>query len=383
MEILSVKIKLNEVICHDEGDGWGSAEPYLWTVFFKVDGDTVTVTEALTLSGIATIQTTSGSHGNLGNTDVDEGETIAIPSDIGEWLTTLKPIPVPDSLKNSFPNGIGGMIGVICILMEEDNVSDDGAEAGHGKLNEEVEKAINAIIPTISFANQDIEDEIKEFEDNVSGKIKDAIVGQQNWLEDFWSWLNKDDTVGSKTFTFTHDSLEADMEQEFFYAWDNEGEWGINGKVTASPLCTIDLTSIVASKANRRFDIAEFKKFRDAEFIKRPHLIEWGNILFRNNLNLVHSIIQDKNLRASCIELCIMVEQYLKNRKQIVSDEAIFHFEKVLLSLENVKDKRTQLDIKRIREIMPRIKGKNTGEIIEVLERFSPGKKLTNKISIK
>jgi len=373
METLSVKIKLNEIICHDEGDGWGSAEPYLWTVFFKVDGGTVIVTEALTLSGVGTVQTTPGSHGNLENTDVDEGEVVPIPYDIGEWLTTLTPIPVPDSLKVNFPNGIGGMIGVICILMEEDNVSDDGAEAGHRKLNEEVQKAINAIIPTISFTNQDIEDEIEEFQGSVSDKIKDAIVSQQNWLEDFWSWLNKDDTIGSKTFTFTHDSLETNMEQDFSHKWDNEGEWEINGKVTASPLCSIDLSSILAIKVNRPFKIAEIKKFRDLEFIKNPHLMEWGNILLRNNLNLVHQIIQDKNLRVNCVELCVIAEQSLKNRKQIVADEAMNHLEGILQRLESVKDKRTQLDIKRIREILPRFKAKNADEIIEILKNNPPG----------
>ena len=375
METLSVKLKLNEIICHDEGDGWGDAEPYLWTVFFKVDGETVSVTEALTLSGVGIVQSTPGSHGNLGNTDVDEGETVPVPSDIGEWLTTLKPIPVPSSLQDDFPNGIGGMIGVICILMEEDNVTDDGAEAGHNKLNEEVEKAINAIIPTISFGNQDIEDEINEFEDSVSDKIKDAIVSQQYWFEDLWSWLNKDDTIGSKSFTFTHDSLEANMEQEFSHSWDNEGQWEINGKITASPLCTIDLTSIFASKTDRPFKVEEFKKFRDLEFIKKPSLLEWGNILLRNNLYLIHQIVQNKNLQEDCIALCLSVEQSLKDRKKVVSNGLFGKIESILKILEATNDKRTQLDIKRIREIIPNLKEKNADEIIKVLESFPPGKR--------
>ena len=41
MATTAVDITLRNIHCSDEGDGPGSAEPYLWTVFFKVDGDTV------------------------------------------------------------------------------------------------------------------------------------------------------------------------------------------------------------------------------------------------------------------------------------------------------------------------------------------------------
>lgn len=93
---LNVQFDLERIECHDEGDGWGDAEPYLWTVFFKVDGDTVSLGDDLFLHGTATVTTTPGSHGNLGNTDVGEGDTLIVPSAIGEHTTRLRPIPVPD-----------------------------------------------------------------------------------------------------------------------------------------------------------------------------------------------------------------------------------------------------------------------------------------------
>ena len=64
----------------DEGDGWGSAEPYLWTVFFLVDGSTISVNSGLTLSGDATMHFTPGSHGNLPNDDVDAGAPTCLPA---------------------------------------------------------------------------------------------------------------------------------------------------------------------------------------------------------------------------------------------------------------------------------------------------------------
>jgi hypothetical protein len=54
-------------------------------VFFKIDGDGVALTDALKLSGSATVVTTPGSHGNLGTSDVDAGDDVSIPSALGEW----------------------------------------------------------------------------------------------------------------------------------------------------------------------------------------------------------------------------------------------------------------------------------------------------------
>src|SRR5215468_8222407 len=98
LNLIRVNLELDTLKCYDEGDGWGSAEPYLWTVFFKVDGSTVHVTDSFTLSGPPTVETTPGSHGNLGDTDVDAGDTLTIPSAIGEYETILSPIPGPPSL---------------------------------------------------------------------------------------------------------------------------------------------------------------------------------------------------------------------------------------------------------------------------------------------
>ena len=47
---LQVDIALDHIHCFKQSD-WGSAEPYLWTIFFKIDGDTVTMGDDLFLHG--------------------------------------------------------------------------------------------------------------------------------------------------------------------------------------------------------------------------------------------------------------------------------------------------------------------------------------------
>src|SRR4051812_1199534 len=73
MEPLFVEFNIDKLKCIDEGDGSGDAEPYLWIVFFKFDGDTVVVdnTNGFMLKGTATVIGTPGDHGNLGVAEVD------------------------------------------------------------------------------------------------------------------------------------------------------------------------------------------------------------------------------------------------------------------------------------------------------------------------
>jgi hypothetical protein len=169
---LQTLVSLDHLHCHREGDGLLSDdEPYLWTAFFKVDGDTVVLDligdrpdDELTVSdlylrGTCTFVTTPGNHGNLGDSDVEAGDDVGIPSAVGESGFTLKPIPVTDRankkivevFKSEAPAvvdivGGGATVGVVVVLNEEWGTPAEAAEAGHVTFNRTLEDGINAFL---------------------------------------------------------------------------------------------------------------------------------------------------------------------------------------------------------------------------------------------
>jgi len=100
MNIMDIHARIERLECIDAGESQG-AEPYLWTVFFKIDGSTCRVVGGV-LNGTATVvATTGGSHGNLSSESVHSGDLVAIPTHLGEFRTRLYPI--------AFDAPIGGM----------------------------------------------------------------------------------------------------------------------------------------------------------------------------------------------------------------------------------------------------------------------------------
>lgn len=405
-KLIRVDLELDTIKCHDEGDGWGSAEPYLWTVFFKVDGATVQVTDALKLSGPPTVETTPGSHGNLGDTDVDEGDTLTIPSSIGEFETILSPIPGPPSIPTL--EDFGGVVGVVAVLMEEDNVTDDGAEAGHAALNAAVRDAIQAIINTRDISNQDVtEEDIKGFTDAVAGKIKDAIKEEQNFFENVWSWLNPDDTIGTKVFLFRHDDLDPSTVVEFSHRWENEGDWEIFGHISSSVLCPASAAKSLVeallgkgAAAERSFEMAPdsatrfrtvhradreatgrgaidlepLRQFRDGDFRNLPGLARWFEIAERHSARLTWRTATNPELAQSLRGVLDWGSAIASHPHAVISDEHIESARALAVDLSGLRSRRARIDASRVLEVLPLLKGKTNRQAMDLLGTIHPAR---------
>ena len=419
-DILQFNLELDRIFCHDEGDGWGDAEPYIWTIMFKVDGDTISVTDALGLSGNATVETSVGSQGNLGTTDVDEGDNVIVPANVGHYEGRLTPIPVPPPL-NALVEDVSGVVGLVVVVMEEDNVSADGAEAGHQALNGAVTAAVNQIVATRTFSNPDITpDEIDEFTSSIESTISSAIQNQQNIFENLWAWLNPDDLIGQSVFMFTHDELAAGGTVSFSNRYRNEGDWEIFGHISSSVLCpadaldnlfagisgtrnqsasgrfsarsVIDTNALSQKSTDKRslskvmqqlkdpapkvFDLASLRKFRDGPFKKYSGLSKWWGIFQRNSPAIVQTLLTEPSLRKPAHELMSFMSEFAANPTDPIP-KAKLDIAHELISQVKIKTDNRKLarDCSWVLEAIPYLRDKNGTDALKFLSKVAPARR--------
>jgi Repeat of unknown function (DUF346) len=128
------------------------------------------------------VNTTPGSHGNLNNTDVGSDEDVPVPAAIGEYRTIRRPIPVDPSLAPIIGSSVPGFIGALTVLMEEDNVTDDGAEAGHAALNSAFTSALHQLVTERSITQgPPAASEINNLKDEVRIWATPSNLGWHGW----------------------------------------------------------------------------------------------------------------------------------------------------------------------------------------------------------
>jgi hypothetical protein len=236
MNKLDVHLKLTNIHCYDPGDGIGSAEPYLWSVFFKIDGETAFVNADGALQGTATVVSTRGNHRDLPRPSVNAGDDVPVTPALGEFTTQLVPIPLRKPILDlAF---VGGVVGAIVVLMEQDATSDTAIAQGHHALDQAVQDSLNGLIPQLGIKAQDgLAVQIEAIKKQIGDTVMQAI---QNDVS-IWSWLgalgNMDDQIGGNVFRFSHDDLASFGVGGigFHQRFTNQGDWEIMGRIAAIP----------------------------------------------------------------------------------------------------------------------------------------------------
>lgn len=299
---LNLTVALERLHCVDEADGWGNAEPYLWPVFFKIDGDGYSVETGYGLyGGFPVIETRNGAHENLGHLSVDAGDDVEIPQSVGFWQSTLKPIAVNDPwMRDLIGEDIPGIAGVGAVLMEQDDWDAKDVGLGYNMFINAMTSEVNNV--GIYMANalvlptgDEILRQLLHLRISASSRIFDAIVPTLFKLTEifaFDSW-NSDDVIGAGVWTAAHDDLASEMPIDFSERWTegdgfafyNDGDWEIFGSFLGTPPCAADaLSSLFRAKGSEPSPapfLDTMRDFRATRFSAYPGLERWWRALER------------------------------------------------------------------------------------------------------
>jgi hypothetical protein len=281
----------------------------------------------------------------------------------------------------------------VVVLMEEDWVTNAGAEAGHAALNITVKQGIDAIIPKLNFAQpsptpDDIDELTREAKTAVRAAIKDA---QTDW-DNFTSWLHRDDMLGFEVFTFSHDELlKAPRQKPLRKRWQTIREWNnvpvvvddweLFGRVDAVAACPI---TAVTSTLNDLgvLDDAEVRavteaghEFRRTTFATRSGLGAWWTLAERNSAAIAGVLHDHPDLaRHSAAGVLRELVAMIRDQRP-VSDDFVTHTTNLLNVFVSDGPRRLRIDAKAALAILTTLRGKRIGDVAEILDTHKPTRK--------
>lgn len=235
----SLSVALNQVTCLRPPRRPRRKPPYLWTVFFRLDGQTLQLSPQFELQGGAKFHFTQGSHGNLGFLPEEGPQALAIEPYLGQWETELQPIEVP-----FFDYAMPGILGVAAVLMQENNVSDLGADAGHQALNDYVKEAVNQAVHNFHVKVIDVENiqpslkryfarQVDALADGIESEVRRAVVKAQTWSQNLWSLVDQDELIGYRVWDLMATELPTEGSYALEHVWQagSLGDWQIEGEI--------------------------------------------------------------------------------------------------------------------------------------------------------
>lgn len=224
--IVNASVDLTTLVCLNTNES--ADEPYLWTFFLKLDGDTVRQV-GMGFVGSVQVHTAGGSHGNLNVADIGANRRIDIPNAIGDHTTTLRPIEV--AIPGQAPLRIPGQYVAVAVLLEEDNSDSDGIENGHQAVRQLIELEANDFISgldglelraaaqeRVNTLGGDLNGHIQaivlecftQLTDTVRSKAKSAVeleILAEHTPGFFWELFDQDEIIDVRTLRFDERDL--------------------------------------------------------------------------------------------------------------------------------------------------------------------------------
>ena len=190
---------------------------YLWSAFFRVGGDDISIDATGKMTGQAKIWFSSGSHDTILNGDDLPYGAIAALDPSMHWSTSISPISTPFG-------PVDGFVGVLAALNVQSDTPNDAVEQGHTAFNADVTAALATLLPTAIAANgqisaASIQNATVSIASDVQNTIKSAIVtnpwqvfrGFEQWASQLLGGTDKN--LGFDVFTSSVKRLDT------YYPW--------------------------------------------------------------------------------------------------------------------------------------------------------------------
>lgn len=148
-------------------DRTGAPRPYLWTSFFKVDGDGVQGNGHGGLAGTPAIYVTERNGDDSIFSATHAERSVAIPRTVGQWSGTLSPIPAVAGPRNDHEGP--GLVGVAVALLQTQGFSTEATAATRAALDDAIRAAISR-----AMARESLSDLFVRLPDQVSAALCEA-----------------------------------------------------------------------------------------------------------------------------------------------------------------------------------------------------------------
>jgi hypothetical protein len=300
-----------------------SLSPYLWTIFFKIDGTSVMMADTYYLFGTATVDPPRGAHGDLGTWSMSVGETVTIPLELGYWSTNLVPFFIATSAQPFFnspgvPQPQAGFGCIAILLRDGGHIPPHAVEAGRQALSNSLQTFLDGqLIERLGVSQPSIPaGDLAQAQASISNAVKEAMIESLSTLEKVWAISGYDEFIAS--WRISSDAAKPSF-SKVIPAGDTFakfGKWELKAVVTITDPCPAEaVADVVGAASRRRADEIEpvdagpsrssdplgaMREFRDSGGLKdRPGLRLWWQMARANTPEAVRIIASDKRLTSA------------------------------------------------------------------------------------
>lgn len=234
LDRVRVTVWLNRLFCVEGYEGLDSffkpipgPEPYLWPLFFAIDGRDVLIRPVddnegngpnIVLGGRPSIQKSTGAPDNMGahGRKMFSGQEARVPGGTGMFVRESPAMRLPFPCDPLRPDGVLGTVGLVVGLWDHDESPHHSIRAGYEAFAEEMQRQLTNVIdgtPIIGagdLSQEELDTISERVRENVEKTVKASLsIGEM--LSILLGFSGIDDQIGAAVFTYDLPGLVKDV----------------------------------------------------------------------------------------------------------------------------------------------------------------------------